>query len=132
MRRHDAATAQFAKHYRGAVMGLWDRDWYVDAQMERLGIGGKPKASRFSARGAPKDAAPPSPAEAIRPADAQARRHADQRARLDDLRARRRQADHIDPAVRMAALVTFILMVCGIGVVLLRLVLPYLRAWLFG
>jgi hypothetical protein len=36
-------------------MGLWDRDWYVDAQMKRMGLGGKPKPSRFSAKGAPPD-----------------------------------------------------------------------------
>ncbi|MEY4909979.1 MAG: hypothetical protein RL260_3697 [Pseudomonadota bacterium] len=34
-------------------MGLWDRDWYVDAQMKRMGLGGKPKPSRFSAKGSP-------------------------------------------------------------------------------
>lgn len=36
-------------------MGLWDRDWYVDEQMKRAGLGGKPKPSRFSAKGAPPD-----------------------------------------------------------------------------
>lgn len=36
-------------------MGLWDRDWYVDEQMKRMGMGGKPKPSRFSAKGAPPD-----------------------------------------------------------------------------
>jgi hypothetical protein len=36
-------------------MGLWDRDWYVDAQMKRMGLGGKPKPSRFSAKGTPPD-----------------------------------------------------------------------------
>ena len=34
-------------------MGLWDRDWYVDAQMKRMGMGAKPKPSRFSPKGAP-------------------------------------------------------------------------------
>lgn len=36
-------------------MGLWDRDWYVDERMKRDGMGGKPKPSRFSAKGAPPD-----------------------------------------------------------------------------
>lgn len=36
-------------------MGLWDRDWFVEEHMKRIGLGDKPKPSRFSAKGAPPD-----------------------------------------------------------------------------